>query len=128
MGSKRNGKPKGQKMISEIIRLREAGLSIRAVARASCFELKDTQKGVDNLAGCVFHSKELSPMLSLYRNLSRGSIISWYWSLRRLTHLGSNLPGQRPTRHCDMQRRNRRMHSSGYKMEKHAKSQLDRMN
>jgi transposase len=34
MGSKRNGKPKGPRMISEIIRLREAGLSRRAIARA----------------------------------------------------------------------------------------------
>ena len=52
----------------------------------------------------LYHSKELSPLLSLCRSLSRGSIISLYWSLRRLTHLGSNLPGLLPTRHCDIQR------------------------
>jgi hypothetical protein len=50
----------------------------------------------------LFHSNELSPLQSLCRKSSRGSIISLYWSLRRLTHLGSNLPGLLPTRHCDM--------------------------
>ena len=69
----------------------------------------------------LYHSKELSPLLSLCRSLSRGSIISLYWSLRRLTHLGSNLPGLLPTRHCDMQRRILRTNSSGFKAEKHAK-------
>ena len=64
----------------------------------------------------LFHSKELSPLLSLCRNVSRGSIISVYWSLRRLTHLGSNRPGLKTTRHCDMQRRNWRMNSSGYNL------------
>jgi hypothetical protein len=33
----------------------------------------------------LLQSKELSPLLSLCRNLSRGSIISVYWSRRRLT-------------------------------------------
>ena len=47
----------------------------------------------------LFHSNELSPLQSLCRNLSRGSIIRLYWSLRRLTHLGSNLPGLQPTLH-----------------------------
>ena len=69
----------------------------------------------------LYHSKELSPLLSLCRSLSRGSIISLYWSLRRLTHLGSNLPGLLPTRHCDMQRRILRTNSSGFKAEKYAK-------
>ncbi len=45
----------------------------------------------------LYHSNELSPLQSLFRSLSRGSIISLYWSLRRLTHLGSNLPGLLPT-------------------------------
>jgi transposase len=43
MESKRNGKLKGPKMISEIIRLREAGLSLRAIARA----LNCSRKTVD---------------------------------------------------------------------------------
>ncbi len=63
----------------------------------------------------LFHSNELSPLLSLCRSLSRGSIISLYWSLRRLTYLGSNLPGLQPTLHCDMQRRIWRSISSGVK-------------
>jgi hypothetical protein len=77
--------------------------------------------------GKLFHSNELSPLLSLFRSLSRGSIISLYWSLRRLTHLGSNLPGLLPTRHCDMQRRIWRSISSGVLAEKHATSQFERM-
>ena len=64
----------------------------------------------------LFHSNELSPLQSLCRSLSRGSIISLYWSLRRLTHLGSNLPGLQPTLHCDMQRRIWRNISSGFKL------------
>jgi hypothetical protein len=75
----------------------------------------------------LFHSNELSPLQSLCRSLSRGSIISLYWSLRRLTHLGSNLPGLQPTLHCDMQRRIWRSILSGVKAEKHAKSQFERM-
>ena len=65
--------------------------------------------------GKLFHSNELSPLQSLCRSLSRGSIISLYWSLRRLTHLGSNLPGLQPTLHCDMQRRIWRSISLGVK-------------
>ena len=75
----------------------------------------------------LFHSNELSPLQSLCRSLSRGSIISLYWSLRRLTNLGSNLPGLQPTLHCDMQRRIWRNISSGVLAEKHATSQFERM-
>ena len=64
----------------------------------------------------LLRSKELSPLLSLCRSWFRGSTISWYWSLRRLTYRGSNRPGLRPTRHCDMQRRIWRTNSSEFKL------------
>jgi len=43
----------------------------------------------------LFHSKELSPLLSRCRNLSRGFISSVYWSLRSLPYLGLTRSGLR---------------------------------
>jgi hypothetical protein len=58
------------------------GSSGRCLARMALYPLRN-----------LFHSNELSPLQSLCRSLSRDSIISVYWSLGRLTLLGSNQTG-----------------------------------
>lgn len=65
MRAKRTGKPKGPKMISEIIRLREAGLSRRAIARALNCSRNTVDKYLE--AGGEILSASAAPAAAPYR-------------------------------------------------------------
>jgi hypothetical protein len=74
----------------------------------------------------LFHSNELSPLLSRFRKSFLGSIINIYGSIRRFTHRGSNRPGLHPTLHCEMPRSSLPINSSELEAEKHTRSQFDK--